>query len=207
MKRALQHRTAKPLNPAITTPGRDVRSCGPRLVRRSDANWLTVLLGTAAVGALSLAIGGPAAAAPTPCAINGAVATCSGDQSAGIASGTDFTAPPVTTLNVNNLTKAIAPAISTNGITFISSGDVTISSDTGGFGISATGFGGGGIYAGSGSGAVTVTSTGNITTTGIGGYGINGRSAGAVTITSTGNIATTGGAGSASLATALPPTQ
>jgi hypothetical protein len=29
---------------------------------------------------------------------------------AGIASGIDFTAPPVTTLDVNNLTQAIAPA-------------------------------------------------------------------------------------------------
>src|SRR5437667_5419413 len=127
---------ASPVDPATASIGRGVDTPSLRLVRRSGSSWRAALLGTAAAGALSLAIGGPAAAAPTPCVINGAVATCSGDQSAGIASGTDFTAPPVTTLNVNNLTKAIAPGSGTSGIRFISNGDITVSSDTGGFGIS-----------------------------------------------------------------------
>src|SRR5436309_15531021 len=126
-----------------------------RLVRRPGASWRVALLGTAA-GALSFAIGGPAAAAPTLCVINGAVATCSGDQSAGIASGTDFAVPPVTTLNVNNLTTAITPRNGTRGISFTSVGDITITSDTGPFGITTAGIRAYGIYA-RGRAAVTVT--------------------------------------------------
>ena len=151
-------------------------------------------LGTVAAGALSLAFGGAALAAPDACTPSGGgtIETCSGNQSAGIASGTDFTAPPVTTLNVNNLTQAIAPASGTRGISFTSAGAITITSDTGTFGITTAGLNTDGILANSLgiTGAVTVTSTGNITATGL---GITAQAdGGAVTVTSTGNIAATG---------------
>ena len=72
--------------------------------RPAGARFRNAFLGTVAAGALSLAFGGPALA----CTLSGGgtIETCSGNQSAGIA-----IAPPttVTTLNVNNLTQAIAP--------------------------------------------------------------------------------------------------
>jgi len=150
-------------------------------------------LGTVAAGALSLAFGGPALAGPDACTPSGGgtIETCSGNQSAGIASGTDFTAPPVTTLNVNNLTQAIAPASGTPGITFSSAGNITITSNTGAFGIATTGTGADGIYANA-SGNLMVNSTGNITTTGLFAGGIDAQSNGAVTVISTGNITTAG---------------
>jgi hypothetical protein len=85
-------------------------------------------------------------------------------------------APPtaVTTLDVNNLTQAIAPASGTAGISFSSAGAVSINSNTGTFGITTSNANG--IYA-NGSLAVTVTSTGNITTTGNYATGIYARSA------------------------------
>ena len=151
-------------------------------------------LGTVAAGALSLAFGGPALAGPDACTVDGTgtIETCSGNQSAGIASGVDFTAPPVTTLSVNNLTQAITPGGFTSGINIASAGAITITSNTGAFGISTAG--GFGIYAFA-TGAVTVTSTGNITTPGVEANGILASSTiggSAVTVTSTGNITTTG---------------
>ena len=152
-------------------------------------------LGTVAAGALSLAFGGPALAGN--CTTAGTVATCTGNNAAGISNGggaPDFTSPPVTTLDVNSLTTAIAPAAGTNGITFTSAGAVNVNSDTGAFGISTTGYGALGLYAKStGAGiAVTVTSTGDTSTTGDEAAGIRGRSAGDLTLTSTGNIVTAG---------------
>ena len=155
-------------------------------------------LGTVAAGALSLALSSPALAGPAACTTSGTVATCTGNQSAGITDlgGTpDFTAPPVTTLDVNNLTQAIAPASGTSGIVFVSGGAITITSNTGAFGITTTGVFAAGIVATSnGAGAVTVTSTGNISTAGdlANGIAAEGNRTGAVTVTSTGNIATTG---------------
>ncbi len=148
-------------------------------------------LGTVAAGALSLAFGGPALAGPDACTPSGGgtIETCSGNQSAGIASGTDFTAPPVTTLNVNNLNQAIAPAGGTAGISFSSAGAITITSNTGAFGITTANAKG--IYA-NGSLAVSVTSTGNIATTGASASAIDAISSLASTVTSTGNISTTG---------------
>ena len=149
-------------------------------------------LGTVAAGALSLALGSPALAGPDACTISGgAIETCTGNQSAGIA-----IAPPttVTTLDVNNLTQAITPASGTPGITFTSLGAVTITSNTGAFGITTAGDFADGIVAEAiGADAVTVTSTGNITTAGNAAAGIVATStAGAVTVTSTGNITTAG---------------
>jgi hypothetical protein len=109
------------------------------LVRPLSVRWRERLLSTVAVGALSLAITNSARTAPDACLTDGVVATCTGDQSAGIASGADFAAPPVTTLNVNNLTNAIAPASGTPGIYFNSTGDITITSNTAAFGITTSG--------------------------------------------------------------------
>jgi uncharacterized protein with beta-barrel porin domain len=150
-------------------------------------------LGTVAAGALSLAFAGPALAGPAACTPSGGgtIETCTGNQSAGIA-----IAPPttVTTLNVNNLTQAIAPASGTGGISFVSGGAVTITSNTGAFGIATTGNNAFGIEALALGGAVTVTSTGNIATAGDGAIGIAAQSfgGGAMTVTSTGNITTVG---------------
>ena len=95
-------------------------------------------LGTVAAGALSLAFGGPALAGPDACTISGGgtIETCSGNQSAGIAIAAPTT---VTTLDVNNLTQAITPASGTPGISFTSAGAITITSNTGAFGITTTG--------------------------------------------------------------------
>ncbi|MGA7804772.1 autotransporter outer membrane beta-barrel domain-containing protein [Bradyrhizobium sp.] len=176
------------------------------LERRSGLSWREALLGTAAAGALSFAIPGPALAAPDPCTLSGGatIAICSGNQSAGIASGVDFPVPPVNTLDVNNLTQAIAPASGIPGIAFTSnSGDATITSNTGAFGITTVGPTAFGILA-LGSGAVTVISTGNITTTGSYGVGIAVSTfpGGAITVTSTGNITTSGNHASGILAKA-----
>jgi outer membrane autotransporter protein len=156
----------------------------------AGARFRNAFLGTVAAGALSLALNSPALAGPDACTLSGggAIETCSGNQSAGIS------APPTaTTLNVNNLTTAITPANGTPGIVFVlSPSDVTLTSNTGAFGITTTGDGAVGIYALSGfGGAVTVTSTGNIATAGASASGIFAGSSGAVTVTSTGNITTT----------------
>jgi hypothetical protein len=61
-------------------------------------------------------------------------ATCSGDQSEGVANGIgkDFTSPPVDTLNVNSLSMEIAPATGTRGIDFhnVRGGNVSVHSGT-----------------------------------------------------------------------------
>jgi uncharacterized protein with beta-barrel porin domain len=147
-------------------------------------------LGTVAASALSLALGGPALAGPDACTTSGGgtIETCSGDQADGIS----ITAPTnVTTLNVNNLNQGIAPAIGTPGISFASNGDITISSNTGTFGITASNSAG--IIA-VGAGNVTVTSTGNFAIGGSSASGIAAEGGGAVAVTSTGNINTAGGA-------------
>jgi len=181
--------SAKAANPGATGFVRGVGAADLRLVRRSGLSWRAALMSTAAAGALSFAMGGPADAGPALCVTNGSVATCSGNQSAGIISGTDFQVPPVTTLDVNNLTTAIAPASGTRGISFNSGDIITITSDTGAFGITTTGSSVAGIFADSTAAAVTIYSTGNITTTGGNSAAIFAESMGAaVTVTSTGNI-------------------
>jgi uncharacterized protein with beta-barrel porin domain len=145
-------------------------------------------LGTVAAGALSLTSGPALARLPAGCTLDATftIETCTGDQSTGVGTG-----GIVTTLNVNNLTAAIAPAGGTAGINFTSGGAITINSNTGTFGITTNNADG--IYANT-SGNLTVTSTGNITTTGsTNAIGIFASSGGdAVTVTSTGNIATAG---------------
>ena len=156
--------------------------------RASRARFRNAFLGTVAAGALSLAFGGPALAGPDACTIDGTgtIETCSGNQSAGIAVGA-----PTVTLNVNNLTTAITPASGTDGIIFSSAGAVTITSNTGAFGITTTGDNASGIYARA-SGVLNVTSTGNIATAGLAATGIYAKGNAAVTVTSTGNIVTAG---------------
>jgi uncharacterized protein with beta-barrel porin domain len=158
--------------------------------RATGLRFRDAFLGTVAASALSLAFGGPALAGPDACTPSGGgtIETCSGNQSAGIASGTDFTAPPVTTLNVNNLNQAIAPGIGAPGISFVSADAITITSNTGAFGITTANARG--IYA-TGPLAVVVTSTGNIATTGANAQGIFAISI-AATVTSTGNISSGG---------------
>jgi uncharacterized protein with beta-barrel porin domain len=153
----------------------------------------SAFLGTVAAGALSLALNGPALAfLAAGCSIDGTgtIETCTGNQSAGVA----ITGPTtLTTLNVNNLTTAIAPASGTAGISFTSAGAITINSDTGAFGITTSNANGIGAV-GIGSAAVTVTSSGNITTAGNNANGIFADGVGAppTTVTSTGNVTTTG---------------
>jgi uncharacterized protein with beta-barrel porin domain len=155
---------------------------------RPAARFRNAFLGTVAAGALSLAFGGPALAGPDACTIDGTgtIETCSGNQSAGISVGA-----PTVTLNVNNLTTAITPASGTDGIIFSSGGAVTITSNTGAFGITTTGHYASGIYARA-SGVLNVTSTGNIATAGSVATGIYAKGNAAVTVTSTGNIVTAG---------------
>ena len=108
---------------------RDGGAAGLRWVRPSGMRWREALLSTVAAGALSFAITGGAQAGPDACVTNGTVATCTGNQSAGIANGAvpspDFNSPPITTLNVNNLTQAIDPASGTLGISFVNLTGVT----------------------------------------------------------------------------------
>jgi uncharacterized protein with beta-barrel porin domain len=185
---------------------RDAGAAGLGWVRPSGMRWREALLSTVAAGALSFAITGGAQAGPDACATTGTVATCTGNQSAGIASSAvpspDFLSPPVSTLNVNNLTHAIDPASGTLGIFFVNTTGVTLTSDTGNFGITTTGDFAHGILARAYSGfstpaTVTVTSTGNITTAGNAAYGIAASSAGytstgPVSVISIGNITTAG---------------
>jgi hypothetical protein len=161
--------------------------CGVAAAGRSGLRFRDAFLGTVAAGALSLALSSPALAGPDACTISGGgtIETCTGNQSAGIA-----IAPPttLTTLDVNNLTQAITPASGTPGITFTSAGAITITSNTGAFGIATTGNLAQGILAdGFGAGAVSVTSTGNITTQGASANGIYAiGTGGAIAVTSTG---------------------
>src|SRR5205085_7974945 len=57
-------------------------------------------------------------AGPGGTSISGSTATAQGNQSSGVASGTDFATPPVNTLNVNSLSGAIQPGAGTPGISF-----------------------------------------------------------------------------------------
>jgi uncharacterized protein with beta-barrel porin domain len=157
--------------------------------RSTPLRMRNVFLGTVAAGALSLAFGGPALAANDACSFSGlgnTIETCSGNQALGVSA-----TPGVITLNVNTLTTAIAPASGTPGISFNSAGAVTITSNTGAFGITTANANG--IYA-IGPLAVTVTSAGNITTAGTSANGIFAADfgTGAVTVTSIGNITTAG---------------
>lgn len=96
-----------------------------RVSRPGEAGHRVSLLGTIAAGALCATLTDAAQAEPDPCTGTGTV-TCSGNQSAGIANP-----PPGTSiLNVNSLTSDIMPTNGQPGITFESSSDITLNSDT-----------------------------------------------------------------------------
>ena len=71
-----------------------------------------------------------AMAGPGPTIESGNVATATGDQSNGIATGVDFTSPPITILNVEEIIGNISPTSGLNGILFYngSGASVTINS-------------------------------------------------------------------------------
>ena len=178
-----------------------------------SAGWRAALFGTVAAGALLVSTPRQAKAGPAACVLSLGTATCTGDQSAGIASGVDFPAS-YTTLNVNSLTQNIAPAPGTSGIGFQGSTNVNITSNTNPFSISVTGSGANGINA-TAPGAITINHTGDITSTDgreiyahsslVGGSvyvqssgtisayrsGINANARGAVTVKSSGDITST----------------
>src|SRR5680860_1570167 len=171
-------------------------------VRLGRADRKALLLGTALVSVLWLGAPREAQATPDACTLNAGAGTalCQGDQSDGITSGAtvppaDFDVPPTTILNVNSLTQDIAPASTVDGISFLSTGAITINSDTGPFQITTQGANADGILAyTNGAGAIMVTQTGNIATYGAAADGIDARStgAGAITVTQTGGISTQG---------------
>jgi hypothetical protein len=142
-------------------------------------SWRLGLLASAAAGALLLAVGGPAAAA---CVINGTSYDCTGDLSAGVTAGA-----PYDTLSISNLTTDITPTSGLDGISFQVNGPLTLSANTGSFGISVTGLNADGVVAQSYDGSnVGITYTGNIASTD--GYGIYATGLGNISDTSTGNI-------------------
>jgi len=83
-------------------------------------------------------------AGPGPTIESSSIATSTGDQSGGITSGVDFNSPPVTTLNINNLSGAIAPAAGRTGIYFLNTSGSSV-----------------GINSGDSQASVTITTQGN----------------------------------------------
>ncbi len=161
-----------------------------------SAGWRGALLGTVAAGALLLYSARSARAGPDLCDLSGAspnqTATCEGDQSDGIASGTDFIAADVETLIVNNLDQNIAPAVNVDGIRFVRVGagnGINIYSDTGVYDIVTTGTGDG-IYA-QADGTIVIDHAGDINAGDNGIYARTDLNAVDLSITATGTI--TGG--------------
>ena len=141
--------------------------------------------------------GGPAHA---QCVTTGTTANCTGDLSAGVTDGVDFNAPPVDTINVFDVTGNITPAAGFDGVfaETIGVGDsLTISVDTGPFGIITQGNIALGIFAGTvgDNSAVDVTNEGAISTPGDYSVGILAYAWGVssdVEITNRGAISTEG---------------
>ncbi len=159
--------------------------------------WRAALLGTTAAGALALAMPSavraqvvlnPPGTIPAQCQVTGGAAVCTGNLTAGL----DADGPPLSDLTIQNLTAAIAPAVNVTGVDFettATTGDVTITVDTGAFGITASGTAADGINVDADVlGTLTVRSTGHITS---GDYGIlvdNNVNGGRIVVISTGNI-------------------
>ena len=80
-----------------------------------------VLLASVAAVACGTMAANPARSAPGACTVVGTAATCTGDQSAGIANGKDFAAA-ITQLTVTRLLKAIAPPSGVVGIRLTGAG-------------------------------------------------------------------------------------
>lgn len=174
-----------------------------RVSRPGEAGHRVSLLGTIAAGALCATLTDAAQAEPDPCTGTGTV-TCSGNQSAGIANP-----PPGTSiLNVNSLTSDIMPTNGQPGITFESSSDITLNSDTRPYVINSVARQFEiipgiivsnepvGIFLSS-AGAINLTSSGNMSVVGDFGVGIYAFSfGGAVSIESSGDISVAGSGGS-----------
>jgi uncharacterized protein with beta-barrel porin domain len=147
--------------------------------------------------------------APGPCVVTGPKEiTCTGDHSAGIASGTDFSSPPdINTLNINSLSTDITPSSGEAGVSMVSptyGSDLTVQYESAGESILTEGDEAHGILVESHSktvdgdrgGNVVVTSNGDIVTRGSRSHAIvarsQGRTGGAVDVTSNGDIITQG---------------
>ncbi|AXK82305.1 autotransporter domain-containing protein [Pseudolabrys taiwanensis] len=153
-------------------------------------SWRAALLGTVATGALWMMTPRPAKAGPAACTIAGTTATCTGDQSGGVSSTTDFNGATVDTLNVNSLTTNITPAAGTAGILFFrygASDTVTINSNVAPHSISAVTLPG---ITASAYGGVTINNTGDIHSIGAGisALSLNGGAGGTITIINRGAI-------------------
>jgi hypothetical protein len=168
-------------HPAFTHPG-------------GWARWRAALFSTAAAGALCAAAA-PAAAGPQPCTVGPAnVATCQGNQSAGIRFGIDF-GGPVDTLQVNNLTQNINAGV--GGIVFNPGTFVpptfTLISNTGNFSIISQGEG---IQLNTVGAQFNVDHTGNISAQRsaifVDSIGTGATNAGDVTVSMTGNVSAGG---------------
>ncbi len=156
--------------------------------------WRAALLGTVATGAFWLMAPRPAKAGPAACTTVGTTVTCTGDQSGGISSVTDFNPATVDTLNVNSLTTNIAPAAGTAGILFFrygASDTVTINSNIAPHSISAVTLPG---ITASAYGGVTINNTGDIHSAGVGidALSLNAGAGGTVTIINNGAITASG---------------
>lgn len=195
--------------------GRNRKAAGPRCqVSVSLAGDLTIaraaiqskptglrrstLLGTVAAGMLLFGYGRSAQAQVVPPAapcntVSGSTVTCTGNVSAGIAiDQVGAPADTFSTLNVNGVTRDIAPASMIDGIYFGSDGNVTINSDTGPFSITTTGDNADGIEAYSYNGNVKVTHAGDIITRGDYARGIYADGVASTIVDHTGDITTRG---------------
>lgn len=143
----------------------------------------------------TVGIGGIAYAGPDACIAGppGTV-TCAGDQSLGIQSGSDFFAPPVSTVIVSGVTANI------NGISVSTTNDaepITISLNSGAYSVSTSTDGTDGLYlftVGDASN-LSVTAQGSISTTGDFAYGILARTGGstsALDVANSASISTSG---------------
>lgn len=162
-----------------------------------SARWRTGLLGTAAAGVLAFAVPEAVQAQTVvppsagPCIVVGTTAMCTGNVSAGVSAS-----DPLTTLNVNSLTQNIAPGAGVDGVEFVVTSlvdqSITVNVDTGAFAISvqnAVGIDAQlGTFANNLNGNVTVTSIGDITTTGSDGINADLFGTGNIYVKSTGNI-------------------
>ncbi len=149
-----------------------------RQVRRQQSALPTALLASAAIGVLATAnldhaqaqvVLNPPGTIPAQCTVTGGTAVCEGDLSAGL----DADGPPLTNLTVQNLTSLIAPAAGIEGIDFDIAGDgnATLTFSAPPFGLGTTDANGIDVLVG-GSGNITINATGDITTQGASGHGI-----------------------------------
>ena len=148
--------------------------------------WRSALFGSAATGAMILAMGAPAWGA---CVTNGTTLDCSGNLSGGV--NIDATSV-VNALDLSGVTRNITPATGVSGIRFISNGAVNIESNTGRYSILATGANADGIKAqsyengGQNIGDISINHTGKIKSEK--GFGVWAETDGSISLTTNGAI-------------------